>query len=126
MRIKMKIEDTSVIEKIENGFYDSEMLVADPPKPHLKNKEDITEVKVYIKKLEEYNNAAAKVKAQNDEIIKRSNAKNGMLKKDILEDAGIAGHPKADILWNMARERCRGEGFMRLYNEVVELAELLK
>jgi hypothetical protein len=58
--------------------------------------------------------------------IDESNRLQGQFERDLLEDLGIAGHPKAKTLFTMAWERAHGDGFESVYTEADELADLIR
>lgn len=50
---------------------------------------------------------------------------NDLFKKDALCEVGLADHPKKDMVFGMAWDRGNSEGFQQVFQELVELAELL-
>ena len=46
-------------------------------------------------------------------------------REDVLRDVGLDGHPKASMLWDKAWERGHSSGYYEVYNEVLDLSELL-
>lgn len=47
-------------------------------------------------------------------------------KKDLLEDLGLTGHPKAEDLYRIAWDNSHCGGYLEVYEFAEELAELLK
>lgn len=75
----------------------------------------------YIDKEVEKNYTVAKLKYRHE------NAKMiGNLKQDLIKEAGIEGHPKADALWNMAYDQGHSAGLQEIYDQFFELLELIK
>ena len=46
--------------------------------------------------------------------------------KDLFEELGIVGNPKAEMLWNKAWDRGNSSGYSEVYNEALDLVELIK
>lgn len=50
---------------------------------------------------------------------------NRKFKADALQDVGLAGHPKAQKIFNRAWERGHSSGYEEVYNILEDLAELV-
>jgi hypothetical protein len=46
-------------------------------------------------------------------------------KADALAELGLTNHPKAELLFTMARANSSGEGYRAVYEEMEELSELM-
>lgn len=46
-------------------------------------------------------------------------------KVDLLADLGLTGHPKADKVYALAWQRGHSSGYSEVYNEAIDLAELV-
>lgn len=47
-------------------------------------------------------------------------------KRDALEDVGMTGHPKAELLWSKAWDLGHSAGYGEVYNYLADLVELVK
>lgn len=106
-----------------------------PKKPYLvrlSNYPSSTEVKEYTVKTEEYSQALKVYETAMVEFRKLRNAYgeesarlDEEFKKDALEEAGITGNPKADKAYSLAWDRGHSCGYSEVFNELLDLAELL-
>lgn len=51
---------------------------------------------------------------------------SALVKRDLEVQEGLAGHPKADLLWSIAWDRGHSSGYSEVINEYEQMAELLK
>ena len=130
------MNDMSVRDKIENGFYKNK--VKYPSKQDftthnaykngkclqgvpredlesLKREGYLTETSVDI---DAFQKAASEYREEENKIYCQ-------FKKDLLEEIGIANHPKAEQLFNMAWDRGHSNGYTEVLIEAEELSELL-
>lgn len=54
------------------------------------------------------------------------NEKEAQFKADLLEEAGITDHPKADMLFNKAWEQGHSSGYSEVYNCFYDLLDLIQ
>ncbi len=64
-------------------------------------------------------------KKQVTEYKKQTAYINNAFKNEVLTALGIASHPKAEKLWDMAWDKGHSHGFYQIASEAEELAELL-
>jgi len=79
------------------------------PLPFPKNKGD--DRVEYYKKLNDYRNAEIEL--------------NLMFKKDLIEEFGLVGHPKTEILWKKSWEFGHSSGRAEVYYYFSELIDLI-
>jgi hypothetical protein len=130
------MNDMSVRDKIENGFYKN--------KVKFPSKQDFTTYNAYkcgecllnvSKESLEYNKDQGYLietffdvdsyKKIVDKYREEENKIYCQFKKDLLEELGIADHPKAELLFNMAWDRGHSCGYSEVLIEAGELSELL-
>ncbi len=74
--------------------------------------EKVTDKDAFYKARQAYNAEANQLKEQ--------------FKRDLFEDLGIAGHPKAEKLFAMAWENGHSGGYKQVYDEADTLADLIR
>jgi hypothetical protein len=55
-----------------------------------------------------------------------NNRLEAMFKADLLDELGLTGHPKADMLFDIAWALGHAYGFEEVFNQASDLANLLK
>lgn len=80
--------------------------------PHRATDAEITEVERNQRLLEEYRNEDARM--------------NALFRKDLEEECGMTGHPKADLLFDKAWDLGHSSGFNEVAIYYTDLVELVK
>ena len=109
-----------VIENIQKGLYDNKL--AFPIKKGFMIYKNCKHCgSSYIDKEEEKKYVTAKLKYRHENAVML-----GKLKQDLIKEAGIEGHPKADTLWNLAYDQGHSAGLQEIYNIFFEFLDLIK
>lgn len=109
-----------VIEKIRSCVYENKLIF--PIKQNFMIHKRCEHCgSTYIDKEVEKNYTVAKLKYRHEDAKMFTN-----LKQDLIKEAGIEGHPKADKLWSLAYEQGHSSGLQEIYNQFFELLELIK
>lgn len=118
-------------EKYKNKDEFPRALTCSPPKSpnpaDFKTKADFVKAgDEFIAKTVEYFNA----REEYDKNVKSWNAKNNRLerefKHDLLEELGLTGNPKADLLYSIAWEYGHSTGFEEVFYYASDLADLIR
>ena len=123
-----------VWDNIEAGKY--EMTAQMPPTPPTRRKIADSMADTFVGTRREFDAEVERLyelsretaKRLMDEWHARRNALFRKFKADLIEECGLTGHGKVERCWELAKTRAyeKGGGFQAIYDEFVELAELLK
>ena len=129
----MSEDDRSVYEKIDSGHYYAPLthvpVPSAPRAPSWHRKvNDVypVESRAYAEALHAHESASQRYKAAEAERTRRQAELDAEFKRDVLAHIGISGHPKADLLYQMASQRGHGAGHHEVLSEADDLAELLR
>ena len=115
-----EVNEMEVIDKIRNGVYENKLIFPRKQDFMIYKKCEYCGSK-YKDKEEEKKYTVAKLKYRHEDA-----AMLEKLKQDLIREAGIEGHPKADTLWNLAYGQGHSAGFQEIHNQFFELLDLVK
>jgi len=129
----MSSDDRSIYDKIDSGYYYAPLTrVTVPSRPHApawhRKVNDVypVESKAYAEALHAHESASQRYKAAEAERTRRQAELDAEFKRDVLARIGLADHPKADALYQLAYQRGHSNGHHEVLSEAEDLAELLR
>lgn len=98
-----------------------------PSKPVFKHNATAKDARDYADRLDHYEKVDYPVYINAINTYRKDEARlYDKFKADLFDDLGITGHPKADKLYMIAYSRGHSAGFQEVYNEALELVDLIK
>lgn len=123
----------SIHEKLSAGHYHAPMVrTTVPAKPWApawhRRLNDVypAESKAYTEALHAYESAAERHRAAEADRSRRQSELDAEFRCDVLAAIGLADHPKAGLLYQMAYQRGHSGGYREVLSEAEDLAELLR
>lgn len=111
----MNVRDNLAAGKYENRVpYDIEKIPVDENTMTVKQARDRVEAE------------SQRARDQRRKHRKNEGEMSALVKRDLEVQEGLAGHPKADMLWGIAWDRGHSSGYLDVISVYEELAELLK
>lgn len=109
-------------DKYKVGF----MCPQKPSKPRVDDRHATSaSARLYLKDIEEWELKMVEYEAKRDEWRKAEAEAVSAFKKDVLEEYGLAGHPKADKVYALASQEGHSCGLMEVAGWVQKLSEIV-
>ena len=116
----------NVREKVQNGDYDTKLpYPKSATKPRLPAGHSAEEAAAYAAELKEWENYRGVYAEQKSAWHQDEARLTAQFKLDLLAELGIAEHPKADLLYEMAWERGHSGGLIEVLQVAEDLSDLL-
>jgi len=129
----MPSDERSIFDKIDSGYYYAPLTrVAVPSLPHApawhRKVNDVypVESKAYAEAMHAYESAVQRHRSAEAERTSRQAELDAEFKRDVIARIGLADHPKADTLYELAYQRGHSHGHHEVLSEAEDLAELLR
>jgi len=116
----------TVQENINNGVYNNTMEYPKAPaKPVLAKSATPAEIRAYADFIELYDTAYDVYKSNRVAYNAETTAKRNQFRTDLEAEYGTTGHPKANLLWDMAWENGSSSGLNEVLNWYDRLSDLV-
>lgn len=99
--------------------------VRKPSKPSASNIDTAQEAKKFADDMVIYESKLKEYQEKNEQYQKEQRRIFQQFKVDALEEVGLTNHPKSEQAFNLAYERGHSGGYSDVYNELLDLADLL-